>query len=67
MLILWVTWYNSQEFVQGTVKPSQTPIFITCGFCRAAIDGEKHTTVRIRCIRVLGFFATEMDFGHEIC
>jgi len=21
----------------------------------------------IRCIRVLGFFATKMDFGHEIC
>ena len=21
----------------------------------------------IRCIRVLGFFATEMDFGREIC
>ena len=25
------------------------------------------TCVRIRCIRVLGFFATKIDFGREIC
>jgi len=70
-------WAIFSEFVRVVFRSNSTVIFSRSvklswvivsllSFCLSGCTPVIYSRI-IRCIRVLGFFATEMDFGRKIC